>query len=190
MIICRTCHRAWPDDAQFCGNCQRSFGGRRCPKAHLSPFDATSCVVCQSTELSEPTKGLRTTRASRLIAWVIVLLVARFIVPLLPRFFAWLLHCLDYLLGYVFGTRPSVAMLALVPTILMLVVMGAMVYAVAPPFRRPILSLFKPLTALAKISAKALVVSLKYTFLGLRYLINGAPPFDPKKVKKLRERSK
>lgn len=55
MIICRSCFTVWPDEALYCGQCKRSFGGRRCPKGHLSPPSVTACVQCASTELSGST---------------------------------------------------------------------------------------------------------------------------------------
>jgi len=71
MTICLSCYHCWPESAIYCGSCQRTFQGRRCPHAHLSPKDARYCIECGTSDLSVPTKWITTGWVCRLAAWMV-----------------------------------------------------------------------------------------------------------------------
>ncbi len=106
MIICRSCRTAWPDTAQFCGNCKRSFGGRRCPKGHVSPRSARFCVVCGSKELSEGTRSFSFGPTAKIGAWILAALIFKFTLPWLGVVAASLLSVANQLAGFVLGVEP------------------------------------------------------------------------------------
>jgi hypothetical protein len=54
-VLCLTCLRLWPRGSRYCGGCGRSFGGRLCPKGHLSPRSALRCTACGDARLSQCT---------------------------------------------------------------------------------------------------------------------------------------
>lgn len=75
MRLCLTCYRVWPREAILCGHCGRSFGGRRCPRRHLSPAAARCCVQCGATPLTEPTASVPLAWLPLGLAWGSALLV-------------------------------------------------------------------------------------------------------------------
>ncbi len=75
MRLCLSCRFVSPADSLLCGRCGRSFGGRLCPRHHLSPAGSRFCVRCGKQELTESTLFLSMGWLSRLIAWGAVLLL-------------------------------------------------------------------------------------------------------------------
>lgn len=73
MKLCLSCFHVWPAHAAYCGYCHRTFGGRLCPKKHLSPVTAQYCIQCGSNNLTDPTSHLSLGWIVRLFAIVIVL---------------------------------------------------------------------------------------------------------------------
>lgn len=78
-MYCRDCHRFWPSGAMICGTCRRSFGGRLCPKNHLSPATATCCITCGSRKLLQPARQLSMAGPLSMFAWIIGLLLLKFL---------------------------------------------------------------------------------------------------------------
>ncbi len=90
MRLCLSCRFVSPADSLLCGRCGRSFGGRLCPRHHLSPAGSRFCVQCGKQELTESTLFLSLGWLSRLIAWGAVLLL----VSLLTHHAGGFAHCL------------------------------------------------------------------------------------------------
>lgn len=75
MRVCLSCWFVSPVGSLLCGRCGRSFGGRLCPRHHLSPAGSQFCVQCGKQELIEATLFLSLGWLSRLIAWGAVFLL-------------------------------------------------------------------------------------------------------------------
>lgn len=74
MRLCLSCRFVSPTGALRCGRCGRSFGGRLCPRHHLSPAGSQFCVECGRQDLTEAALFLPLGWVSRLVAWSLVLL--------------------------------------------------------------------------------------------------------------------
>lgn len=80
MIYCRDCRRLWPSGSTICGTCRRSFGGRLCPKNHLSPAAATCCTTCGNLKLLRPARQISFTPFLSLAACIVGLVILKFLV--------------------------------------------------------------------------------------------------------------
>lgn len=84
MQFCLTCKRVSPSGSVYCAHCSpaRSFGGRRCPKGHLSPASTRgACIVCgkPNADLSQATAYLNLGCLPRLFAWGIIATLGLFL---------------------------------------------------------------------------------------------------------------
>ena len=107
MIICLSCYHTWPEGSVFCGNCQRTFHGRRCLDAHLSPSTARYCIICGSPDLSACTKSIRTGPFFRVVAWILALFILKPLLIAVGQLLLVLiggLIVLDVILQIVFGS--------------------------------------------------------------------------------------
>lgn len=103
MRLCLSCRFVSPAGALRCGRCGRSFGGRLCPRHHLSPAGSQFCVECGRQDLTEAALFLPLGWVSRLVAWGLVLAVVSLlahhtggVAGLLWRVTSWgLIHLLD-----------------------------------------------------------------------------------------------
>jgi len=75
MRLCLSCRFVSPAASLLCGRCGRSFGGRLCPRHHLSPVGSRFCVQCGKQELTDATLFLSLGWLSRLLAWGVALLL-------------------------------------------------------------------------------------------------------------------
>ena len=94
MRLCLTCYHVWPNEAQVCGSCGRSFGGRACRRrGHLNPKDAQFCVRCGTQELTEATNYVPLGWLSRGLAWLCVIAAI-----------VWLSHRPELAVWFLFAT--------------------------------------------------------------------------------------
>lgn len=77
MILCLHCRRLWPNQAQICGLCRRSFGGRLCPHGHLSPALSRYCSTCGNKKLLQPAKYLKLGCLTQLLVCVSLLIILK-----------------------------------------------------------------------------------------------------------------
>jgi hypothetical protein len=173
MIHCLSCHRSWPDSALFCGHCKRSFGGRRCPHGHLSPRFATFCTTCGSKELSLATSSFSTQSVSRVVAWVIVLVLLKWILPYTPQILGSLLAAGDWLFGFIFGVRLGVLLVAVFHFCLQLAVLIGLFALFFPGFRKHLPALGRAFAKILRLVWKLCVVSARLAFRVLRYVAQG-----------------
>lgn len=136
MIICRSCRSAWPDSALYCGKCRRSFGGRRCPKNHLSPKDAAYCLTCGSRELSTAADSLSLGWAARILAWILALALLRLAWPIIAFTAMPILGACDWLSGFLLGTKASELLGTVVGFMTQLAVLTGVFALLIPGFRR------------------------------------------------------
>lgn len=147
MIICKSCRTSWPDGSKFCGTCGGAFYGKRCSKGHWSPKSAQSCTLCGSADLSEYADSYTLRPLARVIAWLIFLLCLRFAWPLV----FWLFAAADSVIGFVFGSKPSVIVIGLIATVLPLLVIVGVFILIVP-------SSAKHVPTLVRASARCLKV--------------------------------
>ncbi len=127
MIICKSCRTSWPDGSKFCGTCGGAFYGKRCPKGHWSPKSAQSCTRCGSADLSEFADSYTLRPLARVLAWLVFFLCLRFGWPLV----CWLFVAADWVIGFIFGSKPSVIVISLIATVLpLLVIVGVFILIV------------------------------------------------------------
>ncbi len=53
MILCLGCKRLWKSGAKYCGICNATLGGRRCPEDHENPLWSRCCSTCGSQKLTQ-----------------------------------------------------------------------------------------------------------------------------------------
>ncbi len=106
MCLCLSCRFVSPADSLRCGRCRRSFGGRLCPRHHLSPAGSQFCVQCGKQELTDATLSLSLGWLNRLLAWGIVLLCVSFIARHTPRLLGSLWSVLCWALIHLLGLCP------------------------------------------------------------------------------------
>lgn len=155
MIFCRSCGKAWPKGSARCGSCGGSFGGRRCPKDHLSPSAASRCVVCGSDELTEPTPSLELGCVSRLLAWLCVPLIAKLLWSNLDAVLGAAPWMAGGLTRFVFGTDLPQVFWSLIIPLVNLIVLAAVLSAVCPGFRKQVPGITKASLRAVRFAAKA-----------------------------------
>lgn len=180
MILCLSCYHSWPDSALFCGRCKRSFGGRRCRRGHLSPSAATCCLTCGSAELSVPARSLSTGLASRMIAWIVLLLIVKWTWPYVGLVLGLLLAVFDWFFGFVFGVRLSTVFASAFHLCLNLAVFTALLALFFPGFRKHLPSLGRGLAKILRLFWKLGVALLRLVFHVLSYLAQGTK-HEPKR---------
>lgn len=77
MIVCLDCRAAWPSGSTFCGQCGRTFGGKRCKNQHLNPKSVQYCLKCGNAEMSDMARSVNLKLAVTIIAFFGVLLCFR-----------------------------------------------------------------------------------------------------------------
>ncbi len=147
MIICKTCRTSWPDGSKFCGTCGGAFYGKRCSKGHWSPKSAQSCTRCGSTDLSEYTDSYTLRPLARVLAWLALLLCLRFAWPLV----CWLFVAADSVLGFLFGSKPSVMVIGLIATVLPLLVVLGVFVLIVPSSAKHVPTLLKAVARCLKV---------------------------------------
>ena len=173
MIICRSCHSAWPDTALYCGKCKRSFGGRRCPKGHLSPRGSTYCLTCGSKDMSVPADSVSFGLASKVIAWCLAVVLLKVCWPVLGIIAALLLGVCDWLFGLIVGVRASDLFWQLFCLLLNLAVLTGIFALMIPGFRRNLPSISRFGWKLARAVWKLGYPALRLAFRALKSLIQG-----------------
>lgn len=88
MRYCFKCKYLSPHEAIYCAHCGCSFGGRRCPKQHLSPIDARVCMQCGTSELTTATSSISISRTVQIASVLLLGIVAAAITPSLLRLIA------------------------------------------------------------------------------------------------------
>jgi len=96
MRLCLTCRKLSGSGTLFCSHCGRTFGGRRCPKDHLSPAWSRFCPTCGATALTDPTPYMPFGWATRLLAIAALIVGVRLL-------FGWCRDILDLGLVGAFG---------------------------------------------------------------------------------------
>lgn len=156
MKICLSCRQAWPDSSAYCGTCQRSFDGRRCPHGHLSPTRAQCCLQCGNSDLSESTQSANTGTFTRILAWVIFIVLLKLtraqVIPLAGQ----ILSFGDWLAGFVFGARISELFAKVIQAFFPLAILTLVICALSPRAR------------------KALPTGMRYLFKAIRALLKGS----------------
>lgn len=173
MIICRSCRSSWPDSALYCGKCKRSFGGRRCPKNHLSPKNAAFCLICGSRELSRPADSLSFGCASRTIAWLVVLILVKLGWPLITLAVVATFNACDWLFGLVFGVRASNLFWQLTTYVLNIAVLVGVFALLVPSFRKRLPALLRTSWKLCGALWRLGKPTFKFTFVALKTLVQG-----------------
>jgi hypothetical protein len=178
MILCLTCFHPWPDSAQHCGSCGRTFGGARCAHGHLSPKNAAVCITCGSKQLSTPTPSLATSPFSRLLAWAVLLLLLKAVWPFAGAILCSLLGAADKLGGFVFGVSPSAVLASIVKTLTSLAVPVLVLSVLCPGFRRQLPAICRILTKTLRVLWKLSFPVVRVTFRGLSSLVKGVRRVD------------
>lgn len=182
MIICRSCRSSWPDTADYCGKCRRSFGGRRCPKGHLSPKGATYCLSCGSKELSQAAESVSFGAAAKLAAWCVALLLLRVLWPVLGFIAGLLLGACDWLFGAIFGVRASNLIWQGLCLALNLFVITGIFALLIPGFRRNLPSMARLAFNMLRTFWKLALPALRFAFRSTRTLVQGVH-HEPKSLK-------
>lgn len=107
MKLCLSCFHVWPAGAAFCGHCNRTFGGRLCPKKHMSPVTARYCITCGSNKLTDPTTHLS-------LGWAVRLFTIGIVVGLVIVLWLVFRRPLEELGAYLFQTVLFVGILLIV----------------------------------------------------------------------------
>jgi len=173
VIICRSCWHAWPDESMYCGNCQHSFGGRRCPHGHLSSKSARFCTECASKDLSKPTESLHFGIFAKGLAWLITCLLVKWLVPHLPQVVVFFIHFLDWFTVFIFGFSILGVITALTHIAFIAILYALLLGLFFPKFRQKLPALarfaFRTLQSLWKV----LFSLLKLSFHFLRLFAQG-----------------
>jgi hypothetical protein len=130
VILCLHCRRLWPRESRFCGTCHHSFGGRVCPKQHLSPSFARCCTTCGSSELSRFGRSLSLNFISLAITLGVALIGTRLLLacwrPLLNGC-VWLLEtCFALAAGLSWEDAVAGLLSRILPFVVVLVVVVAL----------------------------------------------------------------
>lgn len=137
MILCLSCHALSPSGSIYCWRCGRSFGGRRCRARHLSPRPARSCSQCGSRELSQPTGSLGLGWLTRLLAWLVALLLLRVVLTYLDFVLGALWWAGSLAFGLATGASLARVASALAAWVLTLLTVTAILRLVRPKWSPP-----------------------------------------------------
>lgn len=124
MILCLNCKTLSSRGARYCSYCKRSFSGRLCDKGHPSPMGAKCCSECGSSDLAKPTKAIRLSALSFLVACCAVLLLVKVLVANGAPIVGLAFGVFMWVVSLLFGSTFTDAVGSLLPILLILVWFG------------------------------------------------------------------
>lgn len=157
MILCRSCGRISTGDPKFCEHCGKSFNATICPSKHESSITASHCSTCGSTELSEPTCGVRLSSPNRLVAIVIGLVLLWALTPFLPAILKIGFQVIGWIFCAVFAPLLGLMLKLLLPLLIVWGVIGIFLQIISGER----VSLYRVYVALTKQLADLFVVGVK-----------------------------
>lgn len=103
MKYCLNCRRLWPAQAQICGSCRCSFGGRLCSSKHLSPAGSVCCVTCGSRKLLQHARYVNLSLPVILASWLVGLLLLKLLISNIGALVAFVIGGIEVVGSFLLG---------------------------------------------------------------------------------------